>query len=473
MLTCLEAMQSIRGVSAGTLTAKEIRVMILAVMQVAAAVFALKLRLLVAGEVQRVADLTGATTTAAFFAHLTQTRRADANAQVRLAQDLDRRYPLLADALGAGLMSPEHVKVAVAALRKLPRTLTTEQVEDCQRFLVDAARQWSPDQLKVLGRKLWEVIDPDGAERKEGEALEDEEELAKARAYFKSWRNGDGTTGFRGRLPDLHADIILKAIRALASPRRRKNPNIPTGQPDNVSRPEPKHPATGGPATANPAGGAPISGASTSGDPGSDPDPGSGPPPDPGSPQGHPEGDREGRLPPEEPDVPYPVRLGHGLMDLIERLPKDVLPKSGGTSARIMVTMRLDQLLDGLGVATLDTGTTISAGQARRLACQAGIIPVVLDGKSRPLDVGREQRFHTEAQREVMTVRDGGCVIDGCGRPASECEAHHGISWEDGGLTNVDDGFLVCPHHHHLLHGGWTVIRLPNDKARLSRVNRR
>ncbi len=144
MLTCLEALQAVRTVSAGTLTATEIRLMLLAVLQVTAAVFALRLRLLVAGQAQRVADLTGATSTAAFFAHLTQTRRADANAQVRLAQDLDRRFPLLADALARGLVSPEHVQVAVAALRKLPKTVTAEQLDKCQRFLVDAAAAVGP-----------------------------------------------------------------------------------------------------------------------------------------------------------------------------------------------------------------------------------------------------------------------------------------------------------------------------------------
>ena len=144
MLTCLEALHAVRTVSAGTLTATEIRLMLLAVLQVTAAVFALRLRLLVAGQAQRVADLTGATSTAAFFAHLTQTRRADANAQVRLAQDLDRRFPLLADALARGLVSPEHVQVAVAALRKLPKTVTAEQLDKCQRFLVDAAQAVGP-----------------------------------------------------------------------------------------------------------------------------------------------------------------------------------------------------------------------------------------------------------------------------------------------------------------------------------------
>ena len=317
MLTCLETLQSIRGVSAGTLTATEIRLMLLAVLQVTATVFALRLRLLVAGQAQRVADLTGATSTAAFFAHLTQTRRADANAQVRLAEDLDRRFPLLADALAQGLLSPEHVQVAVAALRRLPKTVTAEQLEKCQRFLVESAQAFNPSDLRQLGRKLWQVIDPDGADRREGEALEDEEELARAKAYFRSWRNGDGTTGFRGKLPDLHADILLKAIQALAAPRRRKNPNIRTGQPDDIRHPdpddgapatgEPQAPGSGDPAGSEPdaadPGGSNAPGGSTpdGGSPdGGSPDGGSpdgGSPPDPASPPGCGVGRPRGRVP--------------------------------------------------------------------------------------------------------------------------------------------------------------------------------
>ncbi len=48
----------------------------------------------------------------------------------------------------------------------------------------------------------------------------------------------------------------------------------------------------------------------------------------------------------------------------------------------LTVTIGWDALRTGLGVATLDYGTHISAAETRRWACDAKIIPVVLGGKS-------------------------------------------------------------------------------------------
>ena len=47
--------------------------------------------------------------------------------------------------------------------------------------------------------------------------------------------------------------------------------------------------------------------------------------------------------------------------------------------------------------AMFDTGLVVSVARARMMACGAGIVPVVLDGKAQPLDVGRAKRFHTPA----------------------------------------------------------------------------
>ena len=69
-------------------------------------------------------------------------------------------------------------------------------------------------------------------------------------------------------------------------------------------------------------------------------------------------------------------------MEFVERFPTDRLPSSGGVNATIVITMDLSTLLDGIGVASLDTGESITASQARRLACEAGIIPAVLSGTS-------------------------------------------------------------------------------------------
>jgi hypothetical protein len=150
--------------------------------------------------------------------------------------------------------------------------------------------------------------------------------------------------------------------------------------------------------------------------------------------------------------VPYPVRLGHALMDLLERLPGDLLPTTGSAAALVRVTIDYDRLTRDLGAATLDTDTELSVGQARRLACESAIMPIVLDGDSQPLDVGRARRTHTKHQREAMSLRDRGCKADGCTVPPDWCQAHHPQLWSEGGPTSLENGVLLCSYHHHLIH---------------------
>lgn len=128
-------------------------------------------------------------------------------------------------------------------------------------------------------------------------------------------------------------------------------------------------------------------------------------------------------------------------------------PARGGDHTRVVVTMDVDKLTTGIGVGTLVEGDgTITAAEARRLACTAKIVPMVLNSDSVPLDQGRSQRCFTPQQRLAMAVRDGGCAFPGCDRPPADCEAHHAVTtWLEGGRTNVDEGVLLCPHHHHLV----------------------
>jgi hypothetical protein len=125
--------------------------------------------------------------------------------------------------------------------------------------------------------------------------------------------------------------------------------------------------------------------------------------------------------------------------------------------------MDLDVLLGRLEKAcVLDTGEKISPGMARRLACEAGIIPVVCGGDSQPLDVGRRSRFYTEAQRIAMLVRDRRCRAEGCDRTTG-LHAHHKLRWADGGHTNLADGVSLCHWHHNRAHDNhYTTIYHPN-----------
>ena len=117
--------------------------------------------------------------------------------------------------------------------------------------------------------------------------------------------------------------------------------------------------------------------------------------------------------------------------------------------------MTLDTLQGGLHAANiLGTDTLLSPGQARRLAAAAGVIPAVLDSQSQLLDLGRRRTF-TQPQRIAMALRQGGlCNIEGCDRPATWCDANHRQPWSTGGRTTIDNGELICPRHHTLVHQG-------------------
>ena len=101
----------------------------------------------------------------------------------------------------------------------------------------------------------------------------------------------------------------------------------------------------------------------------------------------------------------------------------------------------------------------ISAETARRLACDAMIIPVVLGSRSEPLDIGRASRTVPLGMRRAVELRDVHCRFPGCSRPAKWCEAHHVRFWiRDQGPTNLANIVLQCKYHHTRVHEyGWTL----------------
>ena len=149
---------------------------------------------------------------------------------------------------------------------------------------------------------------------------------------------------------------------------------------------------------------------------------------------------------------PSAERLGQAFGEYVSRYPVDKLPHAGGINATVVVTMEFDTLLGGLRAASIDTGGRMSASAARRLACEAGIIPAVLGNRSRVLDLGRKVRFHTESQRLALALTQKHCQTPGCTVPAWLCHVHHKKPWSRGGKTDLDDAQLQCPRHHTLTH---------------------
>jgi Domain of unknown function (DUF222)/HNH endonuclease len=128
-------------------------------------------------------------------------------------------------------------------------------------------------------------------------------------------------------------------------------------------------------------------------------------------------------------------------------------------AVRVVITSRDLNRVDG--TASIDgINEPISAATARRIACDSGVLPVVLGTDGEVLDVGVANRLFTTPQRTGLAVRDGGCRWTDCDRPPAWCEAHHMKEWSEGGKTSIDNGILLCRHHQLLLHNnGWQITR--------------
>ncbi|HEY4225015.1 MAG TPA: HNH endonuclease signature motif containing protein [Pseudolysinimonas sp.] len=89
------------------------------------------------------------------------------------------------------------------------------------------------------------------------------------------------------------------------------------------------------------------------------------------------------------------------------------------------------------------------------------LVPILFDDHGKPLKLGRTQRNFSDHQRTALAAIWGGCAAPGCDRPPSWTEAHHINEWQrDHGSTDVDDGVLLCRHHHLLVHNnGWHIQR--------------
>ncbi|WP_328531207.1 HNH endonuclease [Nocardioides sp. NBC_00368] len=176
----------------------------------------------------------------------------------------------------------------------------------------------------------------------------------------------------------------------------------------------------------------------------------------------------------QAPLPPWERLMGQGFARLLETIDPAALPRHGGDATTINVVISLEELRKDLGIATLGydeaNGTTISAAEARKLACNATIIPWVLGGDGEVLDAGRSSRLFQPIQRKALRLQHKCCQAEGCDMPPEWCDAHHLDPWATGGTTNLKNGALLCPHHHRLAHSpAYVHERLPDGTIRFTR----
>ena len=402
-----ESIAAAAAVPTGTLDEVEVIESLSGLVALESQVAALRLAMLGEADGRRVAEATGDTDTAAWAAKLTGTTRGVMAGGIWLAHLLRTKYHASREAFASGGINEAQVRVIVRAGEKLPAAVTEEQLVRAEAALVDkAVRGMNARRLRQAARRMVEVISRELADRHEADQLEDEEQSAEQETWMTLRDNGDGTVSGKFTIPELHGQLLRAALERLSSPRRLGRNKAGEPVVDNTL-------ATGGMM------------------------------------------------------MNWSEQLGAAFTELLEHLPTDGHARVGAT---VMVHLDLEHLRTGLASAGLDTGTRISAGQARRLACGAGIVPAVLGGASEPLDVGREQRLHTTAQRRALSIQHDTCAAEGCERPFAWCDVHHPHAWSQGGHTSLENALPLCGHHHRRAHdSAFTMRHLPSGEVRFRR----
>lgn len=323
---------------------------------------------------------------------------ARAKTMWRTACQLAEHAPAADTALCAGSIDTDQAGVVAGAVAALPAEVPDDVRARGEAFLLGEAEQLNAAPLAHVANHLLDVIAPDLADAKLAEQLDREEKRAE-QVSLSAANDGHGMVSLRGRFDVESWAVVAAGLDPLAKPR-------PAGADSGTDKlPEAEADGTG----------------------------------------------RDRRS--------YPQRMGEALVELARRqLEGGALPSAGGHKPQLALTIDYEALRDQVGAGVLDTGEALSVAAVRRLACDAQLCTVLTDRHGHPLDVGRTQRLVPAPIRRGLVVRDRGCAFPGCTRPPAWCDAHHIVSWIDGGVTSLANGVLLCRFHHRVVHrGDWSI----------------
>ncbi|PWJ26434.1 HNH endonuclease [Branchiibius hedensis] len=371
--------------------------------------------------------------------------RREGNALLYLGKQL-ADAPATSDSLAAGRVSKEQARVIARGLAALPPSVSEADRTRAERELLAAAPKMPLPDLSRRATRMREAFESvHDADAHENDQLVAQEQSAWEQSAFwmKEFKPGLFKGGFL--LPEVQAQMLQAAVEAISAPRRFHL--MDAGPPGSSEQTTPRPPDWAAVDVGAAPGAAPVAGWAPT--------------------LAQVEADLDAADAAEAGGLPLDKqhREGRALAQLCEHLPTDKLPGAGGVSAILTVNFDFETLAQGVRAATLSTGSRMSAGEVRRLACNAGLIPQVFDGASVPLDLGRSKRTFTIHQRRAIENRDGGCAMPGCDRPPGWCEGHHWRKpWAAGGTTNLDDLALLCGSDHRRVHAEGIPIRLRNGR---------
>lgn len=150
----------------------------------------------------------------------TLTRR-EAHRLIGQGRDLTR-FPEVARRTLSGDVGFEQALAISSVLSRLPGDLGPEQTAQAERTMLGFADEFDSAGLAGLSRHLLEVIDPDGSDERDAKRLERDLRQARAARHLVFSRDGHGSLHFRGSLPVVDAEPLVRLVEAYAEQGRRR-----------------------------------------------------------------------------------------------------------------------------------------------------------------------------------------------------------------------------------------------------------
>ncbi|HEY8679566.1 MAG TPA: DUF222 domain-containing protein [Candidatus Dormibacteraeota bacterium] len=150
----------------------------------------------------------------------------------------------------------------------------------------------------------------------------------------------------------------------------------------------------------------------------------------------------------------------------LAKAPEDLASSPASTRLVVVVDAGVLTGEEPGGICELEGGRPLSRSLALRLGCDCRVSTVTTrDGL--PIDAGRTTRSISPRLSNALRVRDKGCLVPGCGAPASRTEGHHLIHWALGGPTDLENLASLCKYHHRRHHmGDFRIERPPGGEFR-------
>ena len=373
------------------------------------------------------------------IAEATRTSRSDAGKATRRAKTLDD-VPELEEALAAGDVSAEHVDAVGRALRRLQPDHGAQLTADGERLAQIAARS-TPEEFEAHLKREVARLD-----QREGDTLLARQKRA---IRLRSWTDKDsGMVTIRCELDPETGLRVLSRIDATADKLFHEQ------QPADCPKGEGKQDYLRAAAFVR------LLDRRAKKDAAED-------------------AESQSQSQPESQPETQPETQPEADADVVEDVVEDVVgepsPPAGDPHAdddaditvfdnrcEMVVVIDLHTLLHGLhenSIISNGHNVELPVESYRRMACNAAIIPVVLDGDGVALDEGRSKRLATIKQRLALYAMYDTCGIPECTVSSRHCQPHH-IRWSSNfGNTDLDNLIPVCSRHHHAVHeGGWQLV---------------